>query len=183
MNKLIFVALAVLIAIGCSGKKDFAPSVLTPQQQDEKMWKIIRYLAKPPEGLLPMEVFYPQYDSFYRAAQSLHRLDGYYRDGEVDYFLVSRRAPSIKDKRVATGIRMKFDEQGNLAEYEEVFRTWKMEDEVLKKKSLFLFEIMVSGGDLTRYYTANNSEEYIEFPDARTYFDKAERKWKIKEAN
>lgn len=181
MKRLLFVVFAALALLGCSGKKDFTPAAyLTPQQQDQNMWKIIRYLAKPPEGLLPMEIFYPQYDSFYRAAQSLHRLDAYYIDGDVHYFLVSRRAPSIKDKRVATGGRMKFDEQGNLTEYEEVFRTWKMEDEVLKKKSLFLFDILVRGGDLTRYYTANNSEEYIEFPDERTYFDVQSRTWRTR---
>jgi hypothetical protein len=183
MNKFLFVVFVALNLLGCSEKKDFTPSAhLTPQQQDQNIWKIIRYLAKPPEGLLPMEVFYPQYDSFYHVAQGLHRLDAYYINEETHYFLISRRAPSIKDKRVATGGRMKFDELGNLTEYEEVFRTWKMEDEVLKKKSLLLFDILVRGGDLTRYYTNNNSEEYIEFPDPINYYDVKDRKWKIREA-
>jgi hypothetical protein len=145
------------------------------------MWKIIRYLAKPPEGLLPMEIFYPQYDSFYQIAQSRHRLDAYYIDGEAHYFLVSRPAPSLTEKRVATGGKMKFDGNDSLAEYEEIFRTWKMQPDSLRKKSILLFEKMVKGEPLEKYQTRFTApEEFIEFPDEKTYYDKEARAWRSK---
>ncbi|WP_238531621.1 hypothetical protein [Nitritalea halalkaliphila] len=38
---------------------------------------------------------------------------------------------------------------GQLLHYEEVFRTWKFEEEELLEKGLFLFDRMVRGEDLT----------------------------------
>lgn len=142
----------------------------------------MRYIAKPPEGLTKLERFYKGYDPYYREQQSRHRMDGYYIDGETHYFVISRPAPSIHEKRVATGGRMKFDKEYNLIEYEEVFRTWKMKDADLKKKSLMLFDLMVKGESLEKYQTKYTTpEEYIEFPDDVNYYDKTEREWKQKQ--
>ena len=108
----------------------------------------------------------------------LNRLDAYFEKGGYRYFLISRRAPSIHDKRVATGGKLKLDASGNVVEYEEVFRTWKMLEPDLIKKGILLFDKMVKGQSLERYLTKHSwPEEYIEFPDETVYFDKASRKW------
>ena len=169
------------ILIGCS--KGYAPDEhLSPQQQTDNVWKIIRYLARAPENVTFEERFYKGYDKYYQEQMALHRLDAYFigADG-THYFLISRRAPSLIDKRVATGGRMKLDEEGDLLEYEEVFRTWKMEDKDLVKKGIVLFDLMVKGKSLDPYLTKNSwPEEYIEFPDDQTYFDVEARAWKGK---
>lgn len=170
------------MSVACSSKKDYNPiNSLTVKEQDEKMSKIIRYLAKTPDGVIQSERFLPKYDSLYLIAQSFHRLDAYYIDGDTHYFLISRRAPSVIEKFVATGGKMKWNERGELTEYEEVFRTWKMKDEDLKKKGALLFDLMVNEKPLDQYrikFTA--PEEYIEFPDDHTYYDKSDRSWKVK---
>ena len=170
--------LFVLFLSGC--QKDYNPeSHLSPQEQYDQVWKIIRYLAKPPENLTFEERFYKGYNSYYEEQMKFHRLDAYFVDDKgVNYFLISRRAPSLKDKRVATGGRMEMNEKGEITSYEEVFRTWKMEDKDQIKKSLFLFDLMVKGKSLEPYETKNSKEEYIEFPDDKVYFDKEARQWK-----
>lgn len=72
------------------------------------------------------------------------------------------------------------DETGKLIEYEEVFRTWKMKEEDLKARGTLLFDSMVNGKDLSPYYRTNSTEEYIEFPDGHSFYDKEERMWRIK---
>lgn len=171
----------VLIVGACNTKNNYRVSThLTPQQQDEMMWKIIRYVGRAPEGLTFEERFYKAYDSAYREQARLHKFDGYFKDGNTHYFLVSRKAPSMVDKRVATGAKFVLVED-KVTAYEEVFRTWKMVPDTLAKRELVLFDKLVKGESLTAYETRNsNGIEYIEFPDERTYFDKALKQWKTK---
>ena len=76
---------------------------------------------------------------------------------------------------------MKFSKTGQLLEYEEVFRTWKMLPDTLAKRSLFLFKKMVNDEDLSPYYASSSGNtDFIEFPDDRTYFDKKLRMWRVK---
>lgn len=170
------VALLLFLA-GCT--KSYTPADhLSEREQYDLQWKIIRYLGRAPEGLTFDERFYKAYDSHYEKEMGLHRMDALYEKGDKYYFLISRRAPSIHDKRVATGGRLKLDAEGKVAEYEEVFRTWKMSEQDLAKKGMLLFDKMVKGEPLDQYLTKNSwPEEYIEFPDDVNYFDKASRRW------
>lgn len=173
--------IVILIVAACSPKKEFkVDSHLTAAQQVAMMDNIIRYVGRAPEGLTFEERFYPAYDSFYMEQASLHKFDAYYVDGNMHYFLVSRSAPSLVDKRVATGGKFIF-EADRVYDYEEVFRTWKMVPDTLAKREMFLFEKLVNGESLTPYETRNSKGvEYIEFPDERTYFDKASKQWKTR---
>jgi hypothetical protein len=174
--------LLVLLAGACGTKNDYQVSThLTPQQQDEMMWKIIRYVGRAPEGLTFEERFYKPYDSVYQEQAKLHKFDAYFIKGNTHYFLVSRRAPSLVDKRVATGGKFILGDDDKIAEYEEVFRTWKMVPDTLAKREIILFDKFVKGESLAPYETRNSyGVEYIEFPDERTYFDKASKQWKTK---
>ncbi|MFM7487257.1 MAG: hypothetical protein ACKO13_10105, partial [Cytophagales bacterium] len=149
-----YVLILAMLVTACS--KGYKPTDhLTGKEQDEFVWKIIRYIAKPPEvsNLSKPERFYKGYDPYYQEQQARHRLDAYFIKDDVHYFLISRQAPSIVVKRVATGGRLKLDAKGNLLEYEEVFRTWKMTEEMLQKKSMKLFDLMVKGEPLEKYRT------------------------------
>jgi hypothetical protein len=183
MKKFIFIlALAGLAACSRSTDKYNPDKNLSPQELDANLWSMIRYLSRAPEGLTPPERFYPAYDSHYMEQKKLLRIDAWYKKNDTHYFLVSRIAPSVTEKRVATGGKVVFDDKGGIQEYEEVFRTWKLVPDTLKKRSLFLFDKMVQGENLKPFETKySNGVEYIEFPDERTYFSKAERSWVVKD--
>jgi len=171
----------VLIMAACKREQAYnVESHLSDTQKTELMNKIIRYVARAPEGLTFEERFYPAYDTFYLKQAALHKFEAYYINGNEHYFLVSRRAPSLADKRVATGGRFTL-KSNEINAYEEVFRTWKMVPDTLQKRGLFLFEKMVQGESLVAYQTKNsNGTEYIEFPDDITYYDKTARRWRTK---
>ncbi len=181
----LLICLTLFLLNSCRREKDYNPTAhLSVPQQDQMMDKVIRYMAKSPDGITFDERFYKGYDEHYAEQKSLHRLDAYYVDGKVHYFLVSRIAPSLIVKRIAIGGTLELDAKGELISYEEVFRTWKMESDTLAKRSIFLFDRMVRGEDLQPYYSnISGNTDYIEFPDARTYFDKEKRMWRAKQPN
>jgi hypothetical protein len=185
MKQISFSILVLLMLIACGTKNDYTVSEhLTHQQQDEAMWKIIRYLGRAPDGLTFEERFYAPYDSFYMEQARQHKFDAYFKDGSTHYFLVSRRAPSLVDKRVAIGGKFLLGADNTISEYEEVFRTWKMVPDTLEKREMILFDKLVRGEALESYLTKNSKGiEYIEFPDEHTYFDKGTGQWKNKMIN
>lgn len=182
MKYLVVVSILFLLFSCGGGKSKYDPQRhLSLKQQDEVMEKIIRYVAKLPRRTADSLRMLDQYDEHYGQQLSRHRLMAYYisKDDE-HFFLVSRRAPSIHEKYVATGGRMRFDKQGNLTTYEEVFRTWKLFEEQLNERAPYLFDLMIKGKDLTPYYTATSGFNYIEFPDDNVYYDKEARAWRSK---
>lgn len=181
MKRLILLIFIAVGFWGCNSPKDYNTDMhLSVMEKDKVMTAVIRYLAKPPEGY-EAERFDKKHDEYYMEVAGRHKIANYYIDSKgVHYFLISRPAASLIEKRVATGGKAKFDKDWNLIDYEEVFRTWKMKEEELNKKGFFLFDLMVKGQPLEPYQMPNSKEEYIEFPDQRTYYDKSSRSWKVR---
>ena len=180
--KLSSILLVVSIFQSCNQKRNYNPdSILSVKEKDRVLMSIIRYIGKSPENVGVNERFDSKHDIHYLDIASRHRFDQYYIAANgTHYFLISRPAPSLFEKRVAIGGKLKFDENGQVLEFEEVFRTWKLKEEDLKVKGNLLFDLMVNDRDLSPYYRINSSEEYIEFPDEHNYYDKIERMWKAK---
>lgn len=181
LNSILLLALGLCLFTQCTNDRKYDPvTYFNPHEKDEMMTKIIRYVAKAPENVGPVEKFKPEHDAYYQERMSQAILERYFVDDEAHYFLVSQPAPSLTEKRHATGGRFNLNPDGSLREYEEVFRTWKMVPDTLHTRSYFLFEKMVNGESLEPYYSSSKGDQYIEFPDALTYYDKASRSWKTK---
>lgn len=171
--------LSVLTLASCTLNQDYeASSQLSPSEQLEFKKSIIRYVAPLPEKATDETRFDEKFDAHYDRQTEQVRLDKYFPspDGYI-YFEVSRIAPSFKVKRVATAGKLRYDDKGGIEAYEEVYRTWKMEEEELARKTALLFSRFVAGKDLSPYLTANSEEEYIEFPDNQVSYNKELRRW------
>jgi hypothetical protein len=176
-------ALTLVILWCCKPGPEFNPAEqLTSEQKEAVLAKIIRYVVRPPETASGEERFSSKYDEYYSQKLTDTRLHQYFeKNGEV-YFLVSKPATDLKLKWHALGGKFKINGVGEVVEYEEIFRTWKMTPDALKPRSYFLFEKMIKEEPLEPYYTKNsNGVDLIELPDDRTYFDKAIGEWKHKE--
>lgn len=173
-------AILILLVTSCSTKPDYKPErILSPQQQENLIRSVIRYISEIPKSANLETRLDKQFDSYYEEQVAKHHLDYFHsilETGDV-YLLVSRKAQSIREKRVATGIHLKMPGD-SISFYHEVFRSWKMEESELQKKGYLLFDLMVKGEDLSPYLPANSGkEEYIEFPDANTWYDTVGRSW------
>lgn len=181
----LYVILFVVILISlvsCESKPKYSPErLLNEKEQSEILYTTIRYLGHLPKKGTHENKFEAQFDEYYSKLVLDFDLEAYHQEGDFEYFLVSRIAPSLKVKKVAVGVKMKRNEVGELTYYEEIFRTWKFEIPEMQEKGLMLFDKMVNGEDLNPYYIQNTApEEFIEFPDEKAYFDLEERRWKVK---
>lgn len=180
--RLFIIASLSLVLFSCNHfKRDIYSPGRHLSKKDQIAFKerIIHYVAKAPRRVTGPEKFDPVYDEEYDRQVEGHDLIAYYIDQQKEhYFLIARIAPSIDEKWVATGGRMRYGANGEISEYEEVFRTWKLPREDLEVRGKYLFGLMVRGEDLTPYYTVSAGFNYIEFPDEFVSYDKESRSWK-----
>jgi len=178
-----FPLLLCLLVFG-SCKKNIDPSgQLSAIEQENFKYAISRYINKVPEKVTVDRRFEATKDTYYRDMAKKNDLLFYYKDEPTHtvYFAIAKIAPSIKLKKNATVGKVKYNEKGEIVEYEEEFRTWKMEEEELIEKTNILFNKYIRNEDLTPYYTKNsNPDLFIEFPDDYTFYDKESRLWKTK---
>ena len=168
------------VLISCSTKDNYDPDkYLNAIDKDKFVSTVIRYSAKAPEGVNDEMKFDPKYNSYYLDKASRVKLERYYPVNDEIFFLLSQPAPSLTEKRNATGGRAKFSADGHLIQYEEVFRTWKMIPDTLKNRSYLLFDKMVKGESLEPYLTKNAGDQYIEFPDDKVSYDVEKRQWTV----
>lgn len=181
-----FFCMVVLLMSACTNGDQYKPEhELDENEQSEFKYAIVRLAGHLPKRAKQDTKFESRFDSVYRAQADLMQLDKYFvnkKDGYT-YFEISRMAPSFKKKYVATGGRLKQNAAGDIEEYEEIYRTWKMERPQLAEKTALFFAEMVDGKDLSRYYTDNIGDtEHIEFPDKNTFYNKTARKWEARAA-
>lgn len=152
---------------------------LSKQEVYDFKKSLIRYVAKLPTEISQKTKFESYFDDYYEEQIPKFDLEKYYKskDGK-EFFLFTRIAPSIKLKKVAIGGYVKFDENGEVLQLNEVFRTWKKEPEELSPVAYMLFEKMIAGKDLSMYYPENSGEEeIIEFPNSEVYYDTTNFYW------
>lgn len=178
----LYVIIFILFAVvACQSKDPYSPDTyLSKQEQQQLLLSTVRYFGHLPKRATHDTKFNGEFDEYYSKLVADYTLETYFPLDGMEYYMVSRIAPSLKQKKVALAIRVKRDADGNIDFYEEVFRTWKFELPEMLEKSKMLFDLLVTGGDLSPYYPQNSGiEEYIEFPDGRTYYDTENRMWKV----
>jgi hypothetical protein len=165
---------------GCQQNTSYTPDkYLLPDEQRQFLDSIARYVAKLPKRATHEQKFDKKYDAYYQAELQKYQVKYYYISPDsTHFFLVTRPAPSLYDKKVAVGGRVKY-KSGKLSEYEEVFRTWKMKDKELQRKGEILFAAMVEKGNVDEYLPHRTQEDWVEFPDSKNYFDVASRRWRM----
>lgn len=180
--------LTALLFTGCANNDQYesyrADVHLDEEDARQFVYSIIRYAGPLARGADHETKFDSEFDADYWQIAIDHRLDWFHvnpSDG-FTYFGLSRIAPSVHVKRVTIGGRLTRDEidpfTWEITQYEELFRTWRLPEDELMRKSGLLFHAMVTGRDLSPYYPENSgAEEYIEFPNQFTWFDADTRVW------
>ncbi|MDH4089896.1 MAG: hypothetical protein OEV74_12745 [Cyclobacteriaceae bacterium] len=172
----------LLCAHGCKKALHNPDTCFSKEQQASIIAQTVRYAERLPPAATHETKFNAEFDWYYSLA-----VEGYdFRacSPELDstyYFLMTRKARSIWPAREAIGGRLKVGPQNKVAGYEEIFRTWKMAEDSLNSRAFELFDLMITGEDLTRFQTKYQGDRYIEFPDERFYFDKQSRRWRDRE--
>jgi hypothetical protein len=175
--------ICLIVFISCSNSNN--PNIdvnhqLSRAEQKEFVASMIRYMGRLAPKATHQTKFSSEFDEHYQKEISSYRLEYYHKAGDTGtvYFLATRAAPSLYERRTATAGKIGTNESGYITFYEEKFRTWKMAQDELMQKSELLFTKFIEGGDLTQFYSEHSGgEEYIEFPNEHTFFDREERRW------
>lgn len=181
IDKKIFGTLFFILALAGCGDADYsADKVLSSEERQLLIAKIVRYTAKLPPTASQENKFSPEFDEYYNAVATDYDIRLYHFDSNdtMHYILATRAARSIKPMRESIGIKVKYDNTGGFSWYEEIFRTWKMPEDRMVERYPVLFDLMVKGESLEPYYPKHKGDEYIEFPDGRFYFDTNRRTWR-----
>lgn len=179
----IITIMAMLLVIAVSSSCSDTYNVIkykSVKEQKELLYSISRYIAKLPPKATHDTKFDRKYDKFYQQEMDTYKVEQYFIAADsTHYFLISRPAPSLHQKKVGIGGKIHYRADGKIDVYEEVFRTWKLPEAQLEKKGKLLFATMVENKSLAKYLPQNTDEEWIEFPDASNYYDTTSRRWKI----
>lgn len=174
-----FALLTTIVA--CKTEPNYDPSShLDVKEKDRIHLAIVRSIGKVPEKATDATKMDKQYDQYYLDLASKYQLKNYFISDEGQHFFLEwRQAPSLHEKYVATGGKLRLDRQGNILSFEEVFRTWKMQPDTLSRRGLLLFDKMVKGESLKEFETRNSKGiEFIEFPDENVFYDTTARTWR-----
>jgi hypothetical protein len=183
MRKVHLCLLLLIGAFGCKDiQKDYQPGrYLTREQQRHFLSGAAEFLKRPP--LAPYaentNLMIIHHKMFQHLGNQI-RLEQYYKGEHNSYFLISIPA-GLRNQRYAVAGRSTIGEKGEITSFEEIFRTWKMSPDVLQFRSYLLFDKMVNGEPLSPFYSNKMGDQFIEFPDDRTFYDKQSQVWKIKE--
>lgn len=173
-----FISLFFLVACGAPDYK-VERHLKEPTDQVRFLRSTLPYYAKLPDGFGPDRRFDTVLNKLYNQILPSYQLEAYHIDDEtgMHFFMVSRPAPSLHQKRICIAGKLKYDPSGNFEYYEEVFWTFKMKEAQLREKSIKLFHLMVKGEDLSKFYPQNSQEEWIEYPDEKNRYDVDQRRW------
>jgi len=154
-------------------------SQMTSEEQKSFLHDISRYVGELPKNGGYETRDEARFDEHYKKQEEQSTLKYYHKDDKTgtEYFLLTQMAPSLQEKYVALGGKLKRNNNKAIEEYEEVFRTWKFPMEQLEPKAKLLFEKMVEGKDLSNYYSDKAGDQYIEFPNEQAKYDKNLRRW------
>ncbi len=181
MKKTVLLSI-ILSFFGCADKKSntAVSKFLTNTEVQQLKIDVVRYVEDLPRLATHKNKFDTIFNEEYAKKAPKLELMFAFQNSKTDtlYVTVSKIAPSIKQKRIAIGIKMIYDKNKKISFYQEKFRTWKMEIPELKTTTEMLFKKFIIGDDLSEYYTKNSKGKFIiEFPDDNNTFDTKSRQW------
>ena len=177
MKRLIIFFISVLAIGAC--KPDYKPGKsLTFDEQQRLLTTIVHYSERRAPQSTDETFLDSAFNWYYNLAIKEYDIRQYFRDDDgKEFFLVTRQARSITPMREAIGGYLTKDKDDKLKDYVEEFRMWKMAEDSLNERAFELFGKMVDDKDLSKYGPQFMGDRYIEFPDARFYFDKKRKRW------
>ncbi|MDO5655030.1 MAG: hypothetical protein Q4G27_02700 [Flavobacteriaceae bacterium] len=153
---------------------------LTADEQENLKYNLVRYFEKLPKKATHQTKFNPEFDEYYKEKANEAHLLYLVKDADDQWkFVITKQAPSLQEKRVATAGTVKLD-NNEITFYQENFRTWKMPNDQLENTMQKLFYEFIQGNNMEKYETRfTNPELIIEFPDEVNHFDTNLRQWSI----
>lgn len=166
-----------LLLFCCSGTQE-PRHYFSEQQLDSLLADIITYIFVRPRGAAWDTRFNPEFRKFYVSNLSKFKFEKLYRDQSgIYYFFIIRPARSAEGTMRGVGGRFTLNDNGSITSFAEIFNTPVGSLSELRKKGNELFKYMVKHGHVNDYLL---NDEYLEWPNAWTYYDTVRHEWLVK---
>ncbi len=174
---IIAVPLLVVWLSSCSDRHDPKTHFSQPQA-DTLLADIITYVYVRPTGADWNTRFNPEFRPYYVKNIPNFKFDKLYRDKSgAYYFFMIRPARSASGTIRGVGGKFTLGEEGRITSFTEVFNTPVGDISEVRKKGYRLYEHMIAKGNVDEYLL---NEEYLEWPNAWTYYDTLRHEWLVK---
>jgi hypothetical protein len=179
-SSLITILAFLFVVCACQGDRYHASNELSEKEQVRLMRQMVYYSTRLPPNATDLDKFDSKYNWYYDRAAAECRIIKLFATPEqgVWYFLLARKARSITPMEEGIAGKVKLNADRSLADYEEVFRLWKMDSDTLNVRGAMLFDRLVRGKDLALFYPKFQGDKYIELPTENYYFDRLSKRWK-----
>lgn len=133
-----------------------------------------------PDSVAKQDRFKVEQQTLFKSEMSKYKFEYLYKDNIGDYYYyMSKPAYGVPELSVGLAGKFKMDDQGNLSDFEESYRMFRMPPAELDKKKLEVYESFVQGKDLTPFHKDLDTDPYIEFPNDHVGYDKKKLDWYI----
>jgi hypothetical protein len=166
-----------ILFIQCSSRYEVS-NYLNDTERDSLLTDIITYVYVRPKGTTWENRFDASYRKHYVNELPKFTLEKLYKEkDDTYYFLLIRPARSAEATMRAVGGKFRLNETKKIIQFEEIFNTPVGAITVLKKKGEELFLHMVENGNVEKYML---NDDYLEWPNAWTYYDTVRHEWLTK---
>jgi len=162
--------------------EQYKPGILMePQQLDSLLTDMVTYIGKRPKRATWESRFDPEFRGYYANLSKdfkwVYLKETEQQKGLYAYYLL-RPARNLEGNIRGVGGLMQLDENLSITEFEEVFNTPVLPETDLIARGYVLFELLLNSGAIQAY---EGNQDFIEWPDARLYYDKTQHEWRYKD--
>jgi hypothetical protein len=178
MRKILFLLLIfTLIAYSCSDKQS-ADYYFNKQQQDTLLVDIITYIYTTPPGATWETRFNADNRNYYKSNLPKFKFEKLFQDENgTYYFYIIRPARSSHGTLRGVGGKFTLSENGKIEQFEELFNTPAADLNELRNKGNELFIYLIKNKNIDGFVA---NDQYIEWPNAWTYYDTIQHQWLVK---
>lgn len=169
--------LGVLLFSACSDKYD-VNDYHSEKERDSLLTDIITYVYVRPQYADWQTRFEPRFRKYYVSQLGKFRFEKYFIDDHGNhYYYLIRPARSAQGNIRGVGGTFRRDASGKIVNFKETFNTPVAALPDLQTRGEELFRKMVKYGNVNDYL---RHPDYIEWPDAMTYYDTIQHEWLVK---
>jgi hypothetical protein len=140
------------------------------------MASIITYIYKAPPGAsLEMRFDEAHKDYYLSEVKNFEMLKYHIAEDGYHYFYILRPARNVHNHKRGVGGKFKYNEDGSLSHFEEVWVTPMVEEEKIKNWAAYFFPDFIQTGRVDNYLP---NTSMVEFPNDRAKYDNAKYEWR-----
>lgn len=170
-------ALSILLFMDCHSSKNDYESTFNKPQQDSLLTNIVTYVYINAPESTDSTKWQPKFRSFYEKNLYKFTMEEYaIAPNGWHYFFMIRPVGSSEKRR---GVIGKFHlKPGTLmpTDFEEVVNTPHLNNDEVKERGEFLFNMLVKNDNLDKYL---GMKHYVEWPDSTLVYDRNMNKWVV----